>query len=785
MRRLVFLLTTIITLGLKAQSLTFALDVRSTDAQLRGREVLDLALGPDGLWWMATQDEGVLRYDGLSVIQIQWTGQPPIVLGVAPIQKGTYAATSGGLYWIPLEGSAELIESVPGPIVDVEAKGDSLWVLGPDQLWLRIGAGNFQPQSLDGLGGATQFGRRGASWWVASDRGLWIRGGAGLWTQIRDQPVRSAAVDHLGVWAETDQGLERLTDEGWEAHPEGPREAQWIPAKDYGAWWAVGRDGLYWIDGKVRSMVALSGNPLDGALALASDGNGGLLLALREGIIRIPRPEHWYDLRSASYTTGRIKSVARRGSDQFAVLGSKGLQLLSVEGQVAIPLPKTGVPSGLVELPEGRWLIYGEFGALEWVSGAWKSRLSEWVLEAGTVDDSVYVQTTEGYQKWSKGRFEPCAAPAKVLAALRSWPELGYFWHWGDLGLYVNSSQRGLSPFGSPRWVLRSWQIQEGQGAANFVLRLARLGDPQADARTLRYRRDGADWVDLGAGRTLVLAGLSPGRHLLELDSDPIQRFSLWLPAPWWAQPRFWVPLALALFAAAGTLFWLALRRRRESKKWAAEKAELERMALRLQMNPHFTFNALESISSFVMEQKPREAVLYLNRFAKLMRYTLEKADQERVELSDELDALSHYVVLEQMRFDQSFDHVLEVDEALDPADLAIPPMLLQPLVENAILHGLRPLHGRRGRLTLRLLNAVEPGRIRIEIEDNGIGRVAAAAQQTGDEGQKRSMATRILESRLKALAEASGEPFSLAVEDLNEGTRVVLALPKVEVWGV
>jgi LytS/YehU family sensor histidine kinase len=202
-------------------------------------------------------------------------------------------------------------------------------------------------------------------------------------------------------------------------------------------------------------------------------------------------------------------------------------------------------------------------------------------------------------------------------------------------------------------------------------------------------------------------------------------------------------------------------------------------------MNPHFTFNALESISSFVMEQKPREAVQYLNRFAKLMRYTLEKADQERVELRDELDALSHYIALEQMRFDQSFDHVLEVDEALDPADLAIPPMLLQPLVENAILHGLRPLQGRRGRLTLRLLQAVEPGRIRIEIEDNGIGRAAAGAQQTGDEGQKRSMATRILESRLKALAEASGEPYRLAVEDLNEGTRVVLALPKVEVWGV
>jgi LytS/YehU family sensor histidine kinase len=78
----------------------------------------------------------------------------------------------------------------------------------------------------------------------------------------------------------------------------------------------------------------------------------------------------------------------------------------------------------------------------------------------------------------------------------------------------------------------------------------------------------------------------------------------------------------------------------------------------------------------------------------------------------------------------------------------------------------------------------VEPNRLRIEVEDNGIGRHAASVQRTGDEGQKRSMATRILERRLKALTEATGSPFVLDVADLDEGTRVVLALPKDEVWG-
>ncbi len=771
-------------LQLQAQVLDFAVDLRATDAQLRGREVLDVAVGPDGLWWLATQDEGVLRYDGVTLLRTTWSEVPPIVLGVAPVRQGAFAATSDGLFWVPLDGPATPVAEMSGPVVDVDAHGDTLWVLRPEGLWVRFGAGVFSKQSLDGLGGATQFGRRGSFWWVASTRGLWVRGGSGFWTRVRDQPVRSAAVDADGVWAETEEGLERLTDEGWTQSSVSVTDGQWIPARDAASWWLAGREGLFWVDQEVQPMGALGGTPLDLAVALAPDGNGGLLVAVRDGIYRVPRPEQWYDVRTAAYNVGRIASAVRCGSDCFAVLSSSGLQLLRPGGSTRIPLPAKGVPKGLVELTGGRWLLYGEFGALEWSGGSWRTRVADWVLDAGWAGSSSVIQTTEGWLAWDGSAFAPGVAPTQALRVPRRWAEPGYAWNWGDRGLYVRASGRGVAPLGSPRWVLRSWEVQKGRQGANVVLRVARLGDPLAEGRSLRYRRDGGDWVDLGAGRSLVLSGLSSGSHVLELESDPLQRFTVMLPRPWWAQPRFWIPLALSLAVAGSVFLTFALRRRREAKKWAREKAELERMALRLQMNPHFTFNALESISSFVLEQKPREAVQYLNRFARLMRYTLEKAEQERVALSDELDALAHYVALEQMRFDRQFDFVLEVDEDLDAGDLAIPPMLLQPLVENAILHGLRPLVGRRGCLTLRVLQAVEPGRLRIEVEDNGVGRGAASAQRTGDEGQKRSMATRILASRLKALSEATGSPFSQSVEDLNEGTRVVLALPKDELWG-
>ena len=773
-----------VALPLRGQRLAFAVDVRAADAQLRGREVLDAAVGPDGLWWLATQDEGVLRYDGVAVLAAQWPQVPPIVLGVAPQRQGAFAATSDGLYWIPLDGPAAAVDGMSGPVVDVEVHGDTLWVLKPDGLWLRWGEGRFTQEPLESLSGATQFGRRGSAWWVSSSKGLWVRGSSGRWTRVRDQAVRSAAVDATGVWAETDRGLERLTDDGWVASSAQLTDAQWVPAQDPSSWWLASREGLFWVDDEVQPMTALGGTPLDLAAALAPDGNGGLLLAARDGMLRIPRPEQWYDVRTAAYSVGRIISAVRWAPDCFALLSSSGLELIRPEGRTALRLPAAGVPKGLVELPEGRWLLYGEFGALEWTGGTWRSRLADWVLDAGWMGGVPVLQTTTGWMSWTDGAWTACAPPPSALRTRSRWEETGYAWNWGDRGLFVRSAGRGVAPLGSPRWVLRSWEVHEGRQGAQVLLRVARLGDPHAEGRSLRYRLDGGAWIDLGAGRSIVLSGVSSGEHALELQSQPLQRFKLWVPRPWWAQPRFWVPLTLVLLVGGGTLGALGLRRRREARTWAREKAELERMALRLQMNPHFTFNALESISSFVMEQKPREAVQYLNRFARLMRYTLEKAEQERVALRDELDALAHYAALEQMRFDQSFDYVLEVDEDLEPADVAVPPMLLQPLVENAILHGLRPLQGRRGRLCLRVLRAVEPQRLRIEVEDNGVGRGAAAAQRTGDEGQKRSMATRILGSRLKALSEATGQAFTLSVEDLDEGTRVVLALPNDEIWG-
>ena len=132
----------------QAQSLSFALEVRATDPQLRGLDVLDLAVDRDGHWWMATLDEGVVRYDGDALHRAEFSGVPPIVLAVAPADGGAFAATSEGLRFVGLNGTAEPVSGMSEPTVDVDAHGDTVWALRADGLALRLPGQSFVPVPL-------------------------------------------------------------------------------------------------------------------------------------------------------------------------------------------------------------------------------------------------------------------------------------------------------------------------------------------------------------------------------------------------------------------------------------------------------------------------------------------------------------------------------------------------------------------------------------------------------------------------------------------------------------
>ncbi len=212
------------------------------------------------------------------------------------------------------------------------------------------------------------------------------------------------------------------------------------------------------------------------------------------------------------------------------------------------------------------------------------------------------------------------------------------------------------------------------------------------------------------------------------------------------------------------------------------EISKIELKALRSQMNPHFVFNSLNSIQHYIFNSKSDEAVKYLNKFAKLMRVILNNSDKPTVAIEDDLEALKLYLELEQMRFEDKFDYKIEIDGNVDLDYDIMPPMLLQPYVENAILHGLTPKN-EKGLLTVKLRS--EGNFIVCTIEDNGIGRKKAAEIKRTMPGSKhKSFGMKITEERLRILNEISMSRHSVVITDLYNndgkgiGTKVELFVP-------
>ena len=195
------------------------------------------------------------------------------------------------------------------------------------------------------------------------------------------------------------------------------------------------------------------------------------------------------------------------------------------------------------------------------------------------------------------------------------------------------------------------------------------------------------------------------------------------------------------------------------------------------QMNPHFIFNSLTSIQEFVLANETEKVLDYLSDFAGLMRQNLENSMLSHITLSKELQFLDTYLKLERTRFNNVFDY--EVRVGIDaPENIMIPPMLMQPYLENAIIHGLRK-STRPGQLLLKVWETEKS--IYCSITDNGIGRVLASAIS---ESHHRSTAMSNIEARLELLNMEFGvDVFSVKVEDLQEGdepvgTQVTLCFP-------
>jgi len=200
-----------------------------------------------------------------------------------------------------------------------------------------------------------------------------------------------------------------------------------------------------------------------------------------------------------------------------------------------------------------------------------------------------------------------------------------------------------------------------------------------------------------------------------------------------------------------------------------AKVSDTELKALRSQMNPHFIFNSLNSIGDYILKNDTQSASDYLSKFAKLMRLTLENSEKKEILLSDDISLLKTYMDIERKRFNSKFNYTITIDPNLDAENILVPPMILQPFIENSIIHGLAQKEG------VGLINIsfkTEKNMLICSVDDNGIGRKKATSTNN------KSIGMAITKSRIEIINKLKNTNGTVEIIDKTEGTRIDVSLP-------
>jgi tetratricopeptide (TPR) repeat protein len=236
----------------------------------------------------------------------------------------------------------------------------------------------------------------------------------------------------------------------------------------------------------------------------------------------------------------------------------------------------------------------------------------------------------------------------------------------------------------------------------------------------------------------------------------------------------------LVLAALAGIVVYKRRKDTLEKKKEAefnAKVANTELKALRAQMNPHFIFNSLNSINDYIDKHDTEMATVYTTKFAKLMRMILENSEQKEIPLADDLNALELYMQLESIRMQNKFSYEIHVDENIDKENTLVPPLILQPFVENSIWHGIAKKPG-IGKILICIRK--KDGNISLTVEDNGIGMNESAINETETNlHPRKSFGMKITRSRIDILNSIKKSNAAITMSQLEEGTKIEINLPE------
>ena len=304
------------------------------------------------------------------------------------------------------------------------------------------------------------------------------------------------------------------------------------------------------------------------------------------------------------------------------------------------------------------------------------------------------------------------------------------------------------------------------------------------------YRLDGLDtsWSSPTPSNFVLFAKLLPGKYKFDVKGKT--KSSNWSePATFFftIRPPFWETwwFRILIIAMAASLIIVFFRNRVKKIEQKAlinnQLIELEMTALKAQMNPHFIYNALNSIQALVMERRNDESVHYIGTFSRLLRQVLENSERNVITLQKELQTLELYISLDALRLNMQPKYSLHIDKNLQTDSEKIPPLILQPFVENALWHGLSKKEGEK---KMDITISVDNDWLVSTIQDNGIGRARAAGLKTENSDQYQSKAIAITTKRLTDFNEDKNRA-PIIIEDLiaedgtPSGTKVILYIKR------
>mgnify|MGYP000164370212 CR=1 FL=1 len=668
-------------------------------------------------------------------------------LGALPNRKVGYAVGSRGLY--ELADSSLLGNQWKGisdiTIRDIAWDSDSTaWVASWQNGLLRWEGDSLQnfgrESGLDVRGfKELQLDSAGTVWALGNDGGLW---------QIQFQQDTTVSIEAIRWGRREGISSIRLST----LHLD-EQERFWIGTEDAGLLcWRKGAL-LYQFDRRL-------GMPGGELTSVVEDTSGFLWVgSKREGLARLDIYADSIGIERFTYEDGLFSSTVNsilctRGQDLW--LGSQG-----------------GVDH--IQLDADRMLkSVQHYGPAEGFQGV--ETLPKLVQE--DPDGNLYWGTVAGIVKYNANLVSNTTVPPGIVMT----------------GIKLFTEDLQTTTFGAAIGTWNSWdtRLSFPYNQNNFTFSYLGIAQNQASKIRYQYQLVGWDpeWSSQTDNKEIAYANLTPGNYTFQvrsiqmdtgITSDPIE-LAFEIKAPWWEWRAVrWGGILLLILLLLG-VFWRTLRRVRIKAREAEERLrldkqilELEQKALQLQMNPHFIFNALNSIQLLIGKQDPKTARRYLAKFSKLMRSTLENARQPKILLEEEVESLETYLAIEQFSRGDSFDYEIQVVPEEEAAEVSIPSMMIQPFVENAILHGVGPMKA-RGYISVHF--EIQEQEVICEVKDNGVGLSGEGSNSSGH----KSLALQVTRERL-ALLEEKGRSFDEVFEigsnpGEEAGTYVKIHLP-------